>query len=156
MPDPVTAHARRGAEFTFDGQGFLALVQSLLPLPQDTVIYAPAFDHAVKDPVADSISILPSHKIVVFEGNYLLLDRDPWREAAKLLDERWFVEVDFAVAKKRLIARHVAAGIAKDEIEAERRAAENDLVNGEEIVRLRLPVDELVISLEQESWSHSH
>src|SRR5690348_9164866 len=29
MPDPMTAHARRGAEFTFDGAAFLSLIESL-------------------------------------------------------------------------------------------------------------------------------
>lgn len=71
MPDPENAHARRGAEFTFDGEGFLRLVQDLrkrVTLSSAT-IFAPSFDHAVKDPKENDIAILPSHKIVLFEGN---------------------------------------------------------------------------------------
>jgi pantothenate kinase len=57
MPNPVEAHARRGAEFTFDGEGFLALVRRLRePLePTAATVYAPSFDHAVKDPKEDDI-----------------------------------------------------------------------------------------------------
>ncbi|KAK2046002.1 P-loop containing nucleoside triphosphate hydrolase protein [Colletotrichum somersetense] len=156
MSDPVNAHARRGAAFTFDGDSFHKLVVSLRePLSADTPsIYAPSFDHAVKDPKPDDIVIHPYHRIVVFEGNYLALDRPPWNYAAKLMDELWFVDVDFDVARKRLISRHVKAGIAKDEAEADRRARENDLVNGKEIVDFRLKVDEVIVSREDDKWVH--
>ncbi|ROV99603.1 hypothetical protein VPNG_07714 [Cytospora leucostoma] len=168
MPDPATAHARRGAEFTFDGPSFLKLVQALRePLggsgagvgagagvyPPGTIL-APSFDHALKDPKADDIPILPSHRIVVFEGNYVALDKEPWASAARLMDEVWFVDVDFAVARRRLTVRHVKAGIAKDEAEADRRAVENDLPNGEEIVGKRLPVDEVIVSRDDGAWVH--
>ncbi|KAI2620388.1 phosphoribulokinase/uridine kinase [Hypomontagnella submonticulosa] len=153
MPDPALAHARRGAEFTFDGQAFLALVKALRAVPPAPV-YAPSFDHAVKDPKPDDIAILPAHRIVVFEGNYVCLDKAPWREAAALMDERWFVEVDFATARRRLVKRHVKAGIAGDEEEAGKRADENDLVNGEQIVRQRVDVHEVIVSREDGKWVH--
>ena len=154
MPDPTTAHARRGAAFTFDSTAFLHLVQRLRePLcPETATFYAPSFDHAVKDPVADDIAIHPTARVVVFEGNYLSLGQGDWAVAAKLMDELWFVEVDFAVARERLVARHVKAGIAKNEEEARKRADENDLVNGKEIVEQRLHVDEVVVSREDDEW----
>lgn len=68
------------------------------------------------------------------------------------MDEVWFVEVDEAVARRRLVKRHVEAGIAKDEEEAGRRADENDLVNGREIMRMRGRVDEVVRSKEDGAW----
>jgi pantothenate kinase len=155
MPDPDSAHARRGAAFTFDGHSFLSLVKKLRELicPETSTLYAPSFDHATKDPVENDIAISPSVRIVIFEGNYCSLDKEPWNEAAKLMDELWFVDVDFDVARKRLIHRHVKAGIAKDEEEAEKRADENDLVNGKEIVETRLDVHELVKSQEDAEWA---
>ena len=89
-----------------------------------------------------------------FEGNYVCQSAAPWSTAAALMDERWFVSVPFPVARARLIRRHLAAGIAEDEEAAARRADENDLVNGEEIVRLLLPVDEMVESREDAAWLH--
>lgn len=68
------------------------------------------------------------------------------------MDQLWFVDVSYEVAKKRLIPRHVKAGIAKDEKEAEKRVVENDLVNGEEIVRGNMEVDEIICSLEDAGW----
>ncbi|KAH9906908.1 P-loop containing nucleoside triphosphate hydrolase protein [Xylariomycetidae sp. FL2044] len=155
MPDPATAHARRGAEFTFDGPAFLSLVRALrAPVTAATpTVRAPSFDHAVKDPKADDIPVRPSHRVVVFEGNYVCLARGSWGAAAALMDERWFVEVDFAAARRRLVARHVRAGIAADAEEAGRRADENDLVNGAQIVRERAGVDEVVVSREDDGWT---
>ncbi|KAI2624051.1 P-loop containing nucleoside triphosphate hydrolase protein [Xylaria nigripes] len=153
MPDPETAHARRGAEFTFDGAAFLSLVRALRS-PPTTTIFAPSFDHAVKDPKENDIAIEPGHRIVVFEGNYVVLDKEPWREAAVLMDERWFVEVGVEVARRRLVRRHLRAGIVGDEEEAGRRADENDLVNGRFVVGNRVGLDEVVVSFDDEGWRH--
>ena len=155
MPDPSTAHARRGAAFTFDATSLLQFVKTLRqPLaPETKTLYAPSFDHAVKDPVHDDIPISPKARIVILEGNYLSLGKGEWKEAAELMDELWFVDVDFETARRRLVYRHVKAGIAKDEEEAGRRADENDLVNGKEIIQGRLDVHELIASKDDKSWT---
>lgn len=156
MPDPDTAHARRGAAFTFDAPAFLELAKKLREplLPESQTLYAPSFDHAVKDPIADDIPIHPSTRVLIFEGNYLSLGTGApeWKEAAELMDELWYVDVDEDVARKRLVKRHIAAGLAKNETEATRRANENDLVNGREIKEGRLQVHEVVQSREDGSW----
>lgn len=157
MPDPTHAFARRGAAFTFDGEKFLNLVLELRePVTGETKdIYAPSFDHAVKDPVDGDIAIPASCRVIFFEGNYLSLGKEPWSIVAGLMDELWFVDVDFEVARKRLVRRHVLAGIARDEAEAEMRVDENDLVNGEEILDFRLPVQEIVSSIYDPAWEKS-
>jgi pantothenate kinase len=48
--------------------------------------------------------------VVVTEGNYLLLDRPEWRAVRAELDEVWFLDVDDALRRERLIARHIAFG----------------------------------------------
>jgi pantothenate kinase len=156
MPNPEEAHFRRGAAFTFDAPAFLLLVQTLhSPLTETTpVVMAPSFDHAVKDPKPDDITIYPSNRIIVFEGNYLALNKPVWRDAAALMDELWFVEVDFEVARQRLVRRHIAAGIAENEEAADRRVRESDLLNGREIVENKLDVNEIVISKEDDAWIH--
>lgn len=156
FPDPAEAHRRRGAEFTFDGASFLKLVQELrfLLFPNSTTIFAPSFSHALKDPVENDIPILPSHRIIVFEGLYLSLDKEPWKEAADLMDELWFVQVEKEVAASRLIPRHVKAGIARNEEEASERAWKSDLVNGDQIIndRLKQGITEIIISREDDMW----
>jgi pantothenate kinase len=114
MENPAEAHARRGAEFTFDGSSFLSLVQEIRSqTPTSAVLFAPSFDHALKDPKADDIPILPTVQVLIFEGLYLSLDRSPWKEAAELMDELWFVEVDRDTARARLVERHVRTGISE-------------------------------------------
>jgi len=154
LSNAAEAFARRGAEFTFDGASFLELVREVRKQGRDALtVYAPSFDHAVKDPKANDIPIHASARIVVFEGNYLSLDKEPWNQAAALMDENWFVDVDFERARKRLVERHVRAGICKDADEADKRARENDLVNGEQIVKNRIPeIDEMVRSNEDAHW----
>lgn len=155
LPDPATAHARRGAAFTFDGEKYTHLVKKLREplLPETKTVYAPSFSHKLKDPVEADIPISPYMRICIFEGNYCALSKPPWDEAAELMDEIWFVSVPFPVAKKRLIKRHVEAGIALNEEEAARRADENDLVNGREIVDYQVQVDEIIESEEDEEWA---
>ncbi|CAI6089716.1 unnamed protein product [Clonostachys chloroleuca] len=153
MPDPDTAHARRGAAFTFNAEKFLDLVTSL----RDSIgapVLAPTFDHALKDPREADIVIQEVTRIVIVEGLYVALDEPVWRDAAKLLDDIWFVNVDFEVARKRLRERHVRAGIVKDLEEGDRRALENDLVNGKEIVEKKLSVSEIIQSRDDGSWVH--
>lgn len=154
MPDAVNAHARRGAEFTFNIRAFFRLVKKLRePFSSaSTTIYAPSFDHAIKDPVENEIIIPVTTRILLFEGNYLSLNKGLWREAAALMDELWFVEVDFEVARRRLIKRHLMAGIAANETEADKRVTQNDLVNGKEIIDCRMEVQEVIISKEDDGW----
>ncbi|KAL8686685.1 MAG: hypothetical protein Q9224_005369 [Gallowayella concinna] len=154
MPDPTTAHARRGAAFTFDDKAYLALVKRLRePLcPESKTIYAPSFDHATKDPVENDIPIPITARIVVLEGNYVTLNKGLWKDAAALMNELWFVYVSFDTARERLVKRHVVAGIAPTAVEANKRVTENDLVNGEEIVNDRLQVQEVIASVEDDGW----
>ena len=128
MEDPKLAHDRRGAHWTFDAQAYVSFVRLLrTPFHEDMpTITAPSFDHALKDPTPHAVSISPHHRIVVIEGLYTMLDVEVWRDAAEMMDERWWVEVDWEVAKARLIKRHVLTGVAKDMEEAIWRADEND------------------------------
>lgn len=64
----------------------------------------------------------------------------------------WFVDVDFEVAGKRLVPRHIKADIVPNEEEAWKRVRENDLVNGKEIVDNRVQVHEVVVSKEDDGW----
>ncbi|TQV95241.1 hypothetical protein V2A60_009713 [Cordyceps javanica] len=150
--DAAFYHARRGASFTFDASKFLDLMTKLRNAPLDKEIKVPSFDHAVKDPKEDDITIAPTQRIVVVEGNYVALDADVWRDAAALFDELWFIEVDFNQARERLAPRHVKAGIVTSLEDGYKRADENDLVNGKEIIDHKLPIQEIIQSTDEESW----
>ena len=91
------------------------------------IIRAPSFSHTLKDPTPDAIAIYHYHRIVIIEGLYTFLNIHPWSAAAHALDERWFIDVDIEEGKRRLVARHIATGVAKDYEEAVWRAENNDL-----------------------------
>jgi pantothenate kinase len=74
MPDPAAAHARRGAPWTFDAAAYVACLRRLKLGAAEAV---PSFDHGVGDPVAGDIAVLPKHRIIISEGNYLLLGVQP-------------------------------------------------------------------------------
>ncbi|KAI1075955.1 P-loop containing nucleoside triphosphate hydrolase protein [Whalleya microplaca] len=143
MPDPETAIHRRGAAFTFDAEGFYRLVQDLTTTPIKTV-WAPSFDHATKDPVDSAIKIPIEAVVVLVEGNYCALDREPWKQSASLMDELWFIDTPPDVAHKRLAARHLISGIVADEKEAWERATGTDELNAQDIRENRLPCAEIL------------
>ncbi|KAH7330670.1 P-loop containing nucleoside triphosphate hydrolase protein [Rhizoctonia solani] len=136
--DVKEAYDRRGAAFTFDAASYVEFVitlrqtpsSSIAPPPQTSIIYAPTFDHALKDPAPNGQSILPSHRIVLIEGLYTFVNTPEWKAAGEALDERWLVEIDIPEATRRLVQRHVVTGVAKDLEEAKWRAENNDMPNG--------------------------
>ncbi len=102
--------ARKGAPDTFDAAGYVALLKRLrMPAPHETV-YAPAFRREIEEPIAGAIAVLPETRLVITEGNYLLLDEPPWDAVAGLLDDCWYVDVDDTLRRQRLVARHMRHG----------------------------------------------
>ena len=107
--DGLGRRERKGAIDTFDGWGFAALVQRLAVGGNDPV-YAPAFDRRVDEPVAGSIRVAAEARLVVIEGNYLLVDAEPWSRIPPLLAESWFVATPEAEREARLVDRHTRHG----------------------------------------------
>ncbi|KAF8627289.1 hypothetical protein AX17_006334 [Amanita inopinata Kibby_2008] len=149
MPDPAVAHDRRGIHWTFDAKGYVAFVRSLreaLVPGVETVIRAPSFDHAHKDPIPDAIAIYPYHRIVILEGLYTFVSIEPWNIAGSLLDERWLIQANPDEAQRRLVKRHVETGVARNLKEAWWRAEENDMPNGRFLVSNTLEPTRLIVS----------
>src|SRR4051812_48620850 len=98
---------RKGAPDTFDAYGDAAVLARLrAPRPGETV-YAPSFERELEQPVAGALPVPPDVPLVVTEGNYLLLDEEPWSTVVRpLLDEVWWVAGDDALRVERLTARH--------------------------------------------------
>lgn len=99
---------RKGAPDTFDADGFVALLTRLRD-PARTV-YAPEYRRDLRNPVAGAIAVPPEARLVVVEGNYLLLDDHGFGPVAGLLDETWFLAPDDGLRLDRLVARHEAFG----------------------------------------------
>ena len=107
--DRLGLRERKGAIETFDGWGFVALLERVRREVGDTV-YAPAFERDVDEPVAGAIAIAPAVEVVVVEGNYLLSGVEPWVRVRGLLDEAWFCDTADDERVSRLVRRHVEFG----------------------------------------------
>jgi pantothenate kinase len=101
---------RKGAPETFDAAGYVALVRRIREQGTRETVYAPEFHREIEEPVAGAIPVQPSTKLIITEGNYLLLETGPWAELAQLLDETWYVDTDSTQRVERLIERHVHFG----------------------------------------------
>jgi pantothenate kinase len=111
---------RKGAPETFDGWGYAALLARVGGLSAGSgsgsgsgsaeVVMAPMFERDLEQPIAGAIPVPPSAGLVVTEGNYLLLEADPWPQVRARLDAVWHVVTDDALRLPRLLARHVASG----------------------------------------------
>ncbi|TFD49642.1 nucleoside/nucleotide kinase family protein [Cryobacterium frigoriphilum] len=115
--DRLGSHNRKGAIDTFDAWGFTALLQRLL-VEVDHIVYAPSFRREVDEGVAGEIAVLPESRIVITEGNYLLVDEEPWRATARLATEIWFCETTDTERMRRLIDRHERHGSSAEAAEA--------------------------------------
>ncbi|EON97615.1 putative phosphoribulokinase uridine kinase family protein [Phaeoacremonium minimum UCRPA7] len=150
LPNAAEAIARRGAPWTFDGAAIVNLVRSLRSGSGQHAVTAPTFDHAVKDPVIDGLTVGPDVEVCLLEGNYLLSDEPPWSDIADLVDDRWLVKVDPILARDRVARRHLKAGIEDTMEKALKRAEENDMVNGKYVmIHSQGRFDVLIDSIEQ-------
>ncbi len=136
--------ARKGAQDTFDGAGYVALLRRLRAQAPNEIVYAPEFRREIEEPIAGSIAVLPEHRVIVTEGNYLLLERGAWSEVRRLLDAVWYVDGDDALRRQRLIARHVAFG--RSESAARAWVEQTDDPNAALIASTRARAD-LVVTL---------
>jgi pantothenate kinase len=100
---------RKGAPDTFDVDGYVAALQRLHSQP-DRTLFVPGFERELEQPLAAVLAIPPSVRVVVTEGNYLLLPDGGWEDVRASLAEVWFVEVDDDVRRSRLVRRHEEFG----------------------------------------------
>lgn len=143
LPNREEAYLRRGAPWTFDAPSVVALVRSFRVPKED--IDVPTFDHAAKDPVPNGLLVPSTARIILFEGNYLLVDETPWSEIRSLVDERWLFTVDEEAARQRVAKRHVASGIETNMTDALARVDENDTLNGRYIMQHSRKVADITI-----------
>jgi pantothenate kinase len=145
LPNSVLdAHGLRsvkGAPETFDAEGFVRLLRRARE-ETETSMHWPEFQRELDEPTPEAIEIAPVAKLVITEGNYLLLDRPWWREVRPLLDAVWYIDVQREVLRSRLLTRQLAAG--RSEEDAVRHVDGSDLPNAELVEQSRALADRVV------------
>jgi len=134
--------SRKGAPETFDFAGFAALLGRIRSGEPDIAI--PVFDRSMELSRAGAAIIGSDVKFVLVEGNYLLLDEEPWSGLGSLFDFSIFVDVPRSELERRLMERWRGHGKSDDDSRA--WIASNDMPNIERVLARRRVADLVVAS----------
>lgn len=130
--------ARKGAPFTFDVGGLRSLLERLRA-NRESEIAVPVFDRELEISRGCARVIPQDVRIILVEGNYLLLDEVPWTTLHPLFDFKIALHVPLHELERRLIDRWVALGL--DRREAVMKAQTNDLKNARLVVGNSITAD---------------
>ena len=104
--------ARKGAPDTFDLRGFIDVVKAVRAAEEEVLV--PVFDRDRELAIAAARIIAPSHRFIVVEGNYLLLQQGKWTELKALFDYAIMLSPPVEELEQRLIARWHHYGLTGD------------------------------------------
>jgi pantothenate kinase len=129
--------ARKGIPETFDVRGFLDIIRAVRLADQEVLV--PVFDRSRELAIASARPIVPDHRFIIVEGNYLLFSLGKWAELEGVFDYSIMLAPPIEVLEERLWARW--RGYRLSEEEAGRKVYENDLPNGRLILGNRRRAD---------------
>ena len=135
--DTLGLRARKGSPETFDADGFLTLLRRLRTEEGD--IATPVFDRAIDLARGSARIVRAAQRLLVVEGNYLLLNRPVWRDLNPLFDLTVFLKPSFETIEARLIQRWLDYGF--DAEAARQKAQGNDLPNAQTVLTESRPAD---------------
>ena len=136
---------RKGAPHTFDVDGFGAALDRLRA-DDGRDVAIPVFDRAIEIARAGARIITPEARLLIVEGNYLLLDDPDWAPLRDRFDATVFLDVPEAEIECRLIQRWEGYGMDEAAIGAKLR--ENDLPNALLVILRSVPADFRVQNVE--------
>lgn len=102
----------KGAPETFDVEG----LERLLIRSYNEDVRWPFYDRRLHD-VVEGGDLVTAHNILL-EGNWLLLDEEPWRGLRRHAERTIFIEASSDVLEERLVSRKVAGGLSRGDAEA--------------------------------------
>jgi len=125
--------ARKGAPETFDFDGFRVALERIRAADRDVAI--PVFDRSMELARAGAAIVRKDTRVILVEGNYLLLDEEPWATLDGLFDFSIYLDVPDDQIRERLLSRweHIPQGVEKVEL--------NDLPNAARVRARRRPAD---------------
>ena len=127
---------RKGSPETFDVMG---LKSFLIRLANEPEVIVPIFDRSLELSRSSAVTISENKKIIIVEGNYLLLNSQPWNELNNYFDSRVMIHCEESVLEKRLIDRWKGFNLTQDQIN--QKVYENDLPNGVNVIQNSIEAD---------------
>ena len=127
---------KKGAPETFDVMGLLNFINRL---EKESEVVIPFFDRSLELSRSSAVIISDDIKVVIVEGNYLLLKSHPWRELHKFFNSTIIVNCDERILEERLIKRWENFNLSKEIIN--QKVYENDLPNGVYVLKNSISPD---------------
>lgn len=132
---------RKGAPHTFDVDGFGATLDRLRA-DDGRDVAIPVFDRSIEIARAGARIITPEARLLIAEGNYLLLDDPDWALLRDRFDATVFLDVPEDEIEARLLDRWQGYGL--DEAAIAAKLQENDLPNALLVMLRSVPADFVV------------
>ena len=120
----------KGSPESFDAEAAFTCLRAIR-LGQE--VRFPIYSRKLHAPLAEAGAVLATHKIILVEGNYLLLDEEPWSKFRQLFDVRIFLQIDPTVLETGLAERHQRGGKPPEAVE--RQIQQVDLPNARRVLR---------------------
>jgi len=139
--DKIGWRQRKGAPETFDFGGYEHLLKRLKAADEDVAV--PIFDRSIELSRAAAAIVSKDTKFILTEGNYLLLDEEPWNRLAPLFDATVYIDVPREELRRRLVQRWLDYGRTPEAGQA--WIDSNDMPNIDRVLTRRRPAD-LVVS----------
>ena len=121
---------RKGAPFTFDVAGFEVLLKRIRAGEPEIAI--PVFDRSLELSRNAADIVAESSRIILIEGNYLLLNEAPWNRLRGLFDFAIYLQVPVEELERRMVRRWLDHGF--DMAYATNWIASNDMPNIREVI----------------------
>jgi pantothenate kinase len=135
--DRLGLRGRKGAPETFDFGGFVTLLRRIRRREANVAI--PVFDREADLARAGAAIVDDRVKYIIAEGNYLLLDEEPWTALAECFDLTVFLDVQRSELQRRLLQRWLDLDYARER--AEHWIASNDMPNIDRVLSRRRAAD---------------
>lgn len=131
----------KGCPETYDTE---KLQKKLEKIKQENILW-PIYDRNIHDVVEDVTEV--TKDIVLIEGNWLLLNEEPWKSIKEIADYTILIQSAEETLKERLIGRKIKGGLSREEAEA--WYVNSDSVNVKRVLQTSIPGD-LMLKVEND------
>ena len=122
--------SKKGAPETFDVMGLINFVSRL---HKEDEVVIPIFDRSLELSRSSAVIISKNARVIIVEGNYVLLNSYPWSELHKFFNTTVMINCEKKNLEKRLIERWENFNLPKKEIDE--KVYKNDLPNGVNVLK---------------------
>jgi pantothenate kinase len=133
-------YERKGAKESYDVENLLRAVNDLRS--GDPVTW-PVYSRTLHEPVEKGVPVREGGCICIIEGNYLLLDIEPWSRLRPLFDKRIMILGKRTLMRRRIVSRKTRGGFTRTEAEA--HYLRSDALNIAEVIERSAGYDFLLV-----------